>query len=108
METRTDIATDKKAETYLNEKNMISNAEWNIELKCSGKREWLRLPGKCSVVMVGELAMGEVEVVMDKIDSLTREMSMVPHAVFLPTKTELNMTARHPLSPALVININIV
>ena len=55
METRTDIATDKKAETYLNEKNMISNAEWNIGLKCSGMREWLRLPGKCSVVMVGEL-----------------------------------------------------
>ena len=81
---------------------MRSNTEWNIELKCSGKREWL--PGKGSVVMVGESVIGNVnvEAVMKKIDSVTREMSMVPHAVFLPTETELNMANRHPLSPALV------
>ena len=111
VETRTDVAKDKKAETYLDgeTKNvnnhdfeipiLMKNEEWNIGLKCSGKREWL--PGKCSVVVAGESVM--LEAAMDKIDTLTREMSKVPHAVFLPTKTEpYMMPARHPLSPALV------
>ena len=103
VETRNHVAKDKKAEIYLNEKNMLSNVEWNIGLKCSGKREWLH--GKCSVVVVGQSAIMQVEAVMNKIDSLTKEMSKVPRAVLLPTKTELNMAARHPLSPALVRSI---
>lgn len=102
VETRTDVAKDKKAQTYLTEKNILSNAEWKIGLKCIGKRE--QLPSKGSVVVVGESVMGEVEAVMIKIDFLTREMFKVPHAVLLPIKTELNtvMAGRHSLSPALV------
>ena len=102
VDTRTGVAKDKKAETYLTEKKILSNAEWKIGLKCRGKRE--QLPSKGSVVVVGESAMGKVEAVMNKIDSLTRDMSKVPHAVLLPIKTELNtvMAGRDSLSPALV------
>ena len=112
VETRTNVSKDKKDETYLDEETktvgghdfripiQIRNEEWHIRLKCNGKRE--RLAGKCSVVVLGQSVMGEVETVMDRIDSLTMELTKVPHAVFLPTETELNMENRHALSPALV------
>ena len=88
VETRTSAAKNKKIQTYLDEEtkrvgnndfkitNQMDSIEWKINLKCSGKREWLH--SKCSVVVVGESVMGEVEAVMDKIDSLTSEMSKVP------------------------------
>lgn len=115
-ETRTAVAKNKKAEIYLDEDSKIvggnnffyrikmDNTEWEMKLSCSGKRERLNSLHKNSLVVVGESIMREVEAVMDKIDSLTREMSMVPNAVFLPTKAEQDriIAGRHPLSPPLV------
>ena len=105
IEIKTAVSKDKKAETYLDEKYKLNNAEWITQLKCSGKRE--RFPSKCSEVMVGDSAIEDIEAVMNKIDSLTREMSMVPNFVLLPTTIEGTMGARHHLSPALVITVKI-
>ena len=115
-ETWTAVSKNKKAEIYLDEESRIigdneffykirlNTTKWELKLSCSGKRERFNSLLKNSVVLVGESVMGEIEGFMNKIDSLTREISMVPHAVFLPTKTEKgrSITGRHPLSPALV------
>ena len=59
----------------------------NMTISCEGRRERALAPNKCSTVLLGQSVLGNFENAMKKINSITtKEISMLPNAVYLPAK----------------------
>ena len=65
-------------------------------------------PTKSSVVLVAGSALMDLQGVMDKIDSLSKDMKMIPYVVILIIRdNELVDTVRHDWSPPVVSGLTL-